>query len=392
MIREERRLVLTPGPTTVEEPVRRALARPVTNPDVDPAFVEFYDGLTKKLARIMGTSNPVLVLTGEGMLGLDAAVASLVEPGEPVLVVSNGVFGRGFGDLVARYGGIPVLVERPFDQAPAPEDLEATLAAHPGIRVATLVHCETPTGFLNPVETLLPVLQAHGVISIVDAVSSLGADRVDADGWGIDVLLGASQKALSAPTGLAFLSVSDRAWEKMERRQRPIPGFYANLLEWKRAWLDAAERAFPYTPAAEAMVALDAACDALLAEGLEHAQARHRRLAAAVRSALREAGFRLFAPEAHAASGVTAFWPPEGIDERAFRRRLWEEQGVLMGGSVGEMAGRLWRVGHMGSGAREERLFRFMRAFEAQCRAVGVPLHGSPAKLFAEALEEGVGA
>ncbi|HEY8530750.1 MAG TPA: hypothetical protein VIL08_00740, partial [Limnochorda sp.] len=111
MIREERRLVLTPGPTTVEEPVRRALARPVTNPDVDPAFVEFYDGLTKKLARIMGTSNPVLVLTGEGMLGLDAAVASLVEPGEPVLVVSNGVFGRGFGDLVARYGGIPVLVE-----------------------------------------------------------------------------------------------------------------------------------------------------------------------------------------------------------------------------------------------------------------------------------------
>ena len=385
-------MVLTPGPTAVEEPVRRALARPVTNPDVDPAFAQFYDGLAKKLASIMGTSNPVLVLTGEGMLGLDAAVASLVEPGEPVLVVSNGVFGRGFGDLVARYGGVPVLVERPFDQVPAPEELEAALAAHPGIRVATLVHCETPTGFLNPVETLLPVLQAHDVITIVDAVSSLGADRVDADAWGIDVLLGASQKALSAPTGLAFLSVSGRAWEKMERRQRPIPGFYANLLEWKRAWLDAADRSFPYTPAAEAMVALDAACDALLAEGLEHAQARHRRLAAAVRTALREAGFRLFAPEAHAASGVTAFWPPEGIDERAFRRRLWEEQGVLMGGSVGEMEGRLWRVGHMGSGAREERLFRFMRAFEAQCRAYGIPLKGSPATLFVEALEEGVGA
>lgn len=386
----EQRLVMTPGPTEVEEPVRRALARPTTNPDVDPAFVRFYHELTRKLARIMGTSNPVLILTGEGMLGLEAAVASLVEPDEPALVVSNGIFGRGFGDLVERYGGRPVLVESPFDRAPAPEELEAALAAHPQIRVATLVHCETPTGFLNPVEELLPVLQAHGVITIVDAVSSLGADRVEADAWGIDLLLGASQKALSAPTGLAFLSVSDRAWEKMEHRQRRIPGFYTNLLEWKRAWLDPADRSFPYTPAAATMVALDAACDALVAEGLEQVQDRHRRLAAAVRAALRGAGFRLFPPEAHAAAGVTAFWVPEGLDERAFRRRLWEEQGVLMGGSVGEMEGRLWRVGHMGAGAREERLFRFMRALEARCQADGVALKRSPAALFAQALQEGV--
>src|SRR5690606_11323387 len=272
-----------------------------------------------------------LILTGEGMLGLEAAVASLVEPGEPVLVVSNGIFGRGFGDLVARYGGRPVMVEVPFDRPPAPEELEAALAAHPQIRVATLVHCETPTGFLNPVEELLPVLRAHDVITIVDGVSSLGADPVATDAWGVDLLLGASQKALSAPTGLAFLSVSDRAWEKMERRRQPIPGFYTNLLEWKRTWLDPADRSFPYTPAAALLAALDAACDAVLAEGLEQVLARHRRLAQAVRTALRGAGFRLFAPDAHAASGVTAFWVPEGVDERGFRQRLWEEQGVLMG-------------------------------------------------------------
>lgn len=110
-----------------------------------------------------------------------------------------------------------------------------------------------------------------------------------------------------------------------------------------------------------------------------------------MRTALRGAGFRLFAPDAHAASGVTAFWVPEGVDERGFRQRLWEEQGVLMGGSVGEMAGRLWRVGHMGAGAREERLFRFMVALEAQCRAEGIGLQGSPAALFVEALQEEVG-
>lgn len=391
MKREHRRLVMTPGPTEVEEPVRRALAQPMTNPDVDGDFVRFYEGLAAKLGRLMGTAHPVLILTGEGMLGLEAAVASLVEPGEPVLVVSNGIFGRGFGDLVARYGGRPVMVEVPFDRPPAPEELEAALAAHPQIRVATLVHCETPTGFLNPVEELLPVLRAHDVITIVDGVSSLGADPVATDAWGVDLLLGASQKALSAPTGLAFLSVSDRAWEKMERRRQPIPGFYTNLLEWKRTWLDAADRSFPYTPAAALLAALDAACDAVLAEGLEQVLARHRRLAQAVRTALRGAGFRLFAPDAHAASGVTAFWVPEGVDERGFRQRLWEEQGVLMGGSVGEMAGRLWRVGHMGAGAREERLFRFMVALEAQCRAEGIGLQGSPAALFVEALQEEVG-
>src|SRR5690606_40568850 len=137
-----------------------------------------------------------------------------------------------------------------FDRQPAPDVLEAAPAAHPLLSVASLVDCETPTGFLSPVEVLLPVLRALDVITIVDGVSSLGADPVATDAWGLDPLLGASQKALSAPTGLAFLSVSDRAWEKMERLRQPIPGFYTNLLEWKRTWLDPADRSFPYTPSA----------------------------------------------------------------------------------------------------------------------------------------------
>ncbi|BAS29415.1 pyridoxal-phosphate-dependent aminotransferase family protein [Limnochorda pilosa] len=382
------RLLMTPGPTEVEEPVRRALGRPTTNPDLDPDFYRFYDELGQKLGRIMGTRRPVLVLTGEGMLGLDAAVASLVEPDEPVLVLSNGLFGRGFGDLVERYGARPVYVEAPFDQVLAPEKVEEALAANPRVRVATLVHCETPTGLLNPVEGLLRVLGEHQVISIVDAVSSLAADPVETDAWGADVVLGASQKALSAPTGLALVSVSDRAWEKVGRRKTRIPAFYANLLEWKRTWLDARDRFFPYTPAAAEMAALGAACDALLAEGLEAAFARHRRLSRAVRVALRGAGFRVYAPEEHAASSVTAFLVPEGVDDRAFRRRMWEEQGVMMAGSLAELEGRLWRVGHMGAGAREDRLFRFMRALEARCRADAVPLAGSPAELFLEALRK----
>src|SRR5690554_1308459 len=377
---------MTPGPTEVEEPVRRALALRATNPDLDPDFFRFYDRLGEKLARLMGTRGRVLVLTGEGMLGLDAAVASLVEPDEPVLVVSNGIFGRGFGDLVTRYGAWPIYLESPFDRTPSPQQLKEALDAHPEVRVATLVHCETPTGILNPIQDLLPLLREHGVISIVDAVSSLGADPVQADAWGADVLLGASQKALSAPAGLAFLSVSERAWSKMERRATRIPGFYTNLLEWKKSWIDAPNRFFPYTPAAEAMAALDAACDALLAEGLDAVLARHRRLARAVRTALRGAGFRLYAPDEVAASSVTAFYVPEGVDDRAFRLRMWEEEGVLMAGSLAELEGRLWRVGHMGAGAREERLYRFLAALENRCRAEGLPLQGSPVDLFVHAL------
>jgi len=356
-----RPLIMTPGPTAIDERVRRALSRPITNPDLDPAFFEFYKQVCRKVARIAHTDETVLIMAGEGILGLEAAVASLVEPGEEVLCLANGVFGHGFADFVAMYGGVPVKVERDFRQPLTVEDLEAVLAGHPKVRVATMVHCETPSGLLNPVQELCPFLSERGIITIVDAVASLGGDEVRADAWKIDVLLAGSQKALSAPPGLTMVSVSERAWEKIKARREPVRGFYLNLNTWREAWLEGGY--FPYTQPVSDLYALDEACDILL-EDLEGALARHRALAAATRHALTSNGLELY-PESHFANTVTAFVIPRGLDDEEFRGHLWRKYRVMIAGSWGRLAGQVWRIGHMGYNASRARLAETFLALDA---------------------------
>lgn len=377
------RLILTPGPTMIEEEVRLALARPATNPDLDPAFAAFYREVCSKIQQVWHTASDVLVLSGEGILGLEAAVASVVEPGDKVLCVTNGVFGEGFADFVRRYGGEPVLVGGDYSRPVDPAAVEAALRQNPGIKAATVVHCDTPAGLLNPVAELGPIFHRCGVISIVDAVASAPGDPVFADEWKLDIVLGGSQKCLSAPPGLTLLSVSPAAWAAMERRRRPIPGFYANLLEWKRMWLG--DGVFPYTPPVSDIMGLNAALDAVLAEGPAFS-GRHRRIAAATRAALRQAGFQVYPVEGAEANTVTALVVPAGVDEAALRRHLWEKYGVMIAGSWGRLAGRVWRIGHMGANARVERVLTCLLALDQACRDLGIPARASLAAGFLAAL------
>jgi len=260
-------LRMTPGPTEIPHAVRERMAQRAPNPDIEPAFFERYRALTANLETVFGTDG-VVILGGEGILGLEAAVASILEPGasDRVLCLSNGLYGDGFADFVELYGGTPELVrspaEKPFDLAA----LESTLEAE-AFLAATVVHCETPTGTLNHLEPVLELLEAHDVLRIVDAVSSLGGTAVPAEK--IDICLGASQKCFSAPPGLTVASVSDRAWERIEATE--TPSFYANLEPWKDA-LD--EEWFPYTHLASNVLALEAAIELLLEEGLEAVFAR----------------------------------------------------------------------------------------------------------------------
>jgi aspartate aminotransferase-like enzyme len=351
-MRDQRdRLVMTPGPTALPEEVREAMARPIHNPDVEPEFTEFYRGLLEKLASVYRTDDDPVILAGEGMLGLEASVSSLVAPGETVLCLSNGLFGAGFADLVETHGGEAVLHEVPPDEGFDVESVREAIETHDPA-VATMVHCETPTGVLNDLDGVLAALDEADVLTVVDAVSSLGGTPMPER---VDVCLGASQKCLSSPPGLSLLSVSDDAWAKVEATEQD--SFYASLEPWRDLSFDDPPAAFPYTHSVSNLYALEASVDRLLDEGLEDAFERHEAAAERCRERGRELGLEPFAPDELVSPTVTAF----EVEGRAgeLQERVAED-GVVLSTGLGEHADDLLRVGHMGYNAEVERVDRAM--------------------------------
>ena len=356
------KFILTPGPVEVSEAVRIAMAKQIVNPDLDPTFFDFYKQLSQKFQKILHTKEDVLVLNGEGILGLEAAVVNVVEPGDTVLVLDNGFFGRGFADFVIGCGGQVVFLSKDYQQAITAEDLRDALIQHPQVKVVTMVHCDTPSGMLNPIQDLAPICREFGKLSIVDAVASMAGEKILMDEWQIDILIGGSQKALSAPPGLTIMGVSEMAWQAMRKRKTPYGGYYLNLLLWKNGWLTHYKE-FPYTQPVSDLYALDEAVNRVLTEG-EDVYTRHRKIACAVRQTLQKAGFQLMPNEDCRAVTVTAFMVPDHIPDEAFRLKLWKKYGVMIGGSWGSLAGKVWRIGHMGEGAKADKIYRFFDAFE----------------------------
>ncbi|WP_122089524.1 pyridoxal-phosphate-dependent aminotransferase family protein [Halalkalicoccus subterraneus] len=348
-------LVMTPGPTALPESVREAMTRPIQNPDVEPEFTEFYRDLLDELGRVYGTDDDLVVLAGEGMVGLEASVASLIEPGETVLCLANGIYGAGFADLVELHGGEPVIHEIPPTEGFDPESVKEAVEEHDPA-VATMVHCETPTGVLNDLDAVLTVLDEAGVLTICDAVSSLGGTEVPTEF--IDICLGASQKCFSAPPGLATLSVSEAAWKRIEAIDQR--SFYLNLEPWHDLGFDDPPAGFPYTHSVSDLYALDAALDRLLEEGMNDVFERHERAAEHCRERGRELGLAPFAPELTSPT-VTAF----AVENAGDLQRQVAEEGVVLATGLGEYSESILRVGHMGYNAEIERVDRAMDALAA---------------------------
>jgi aspartate aminotransferase-like enzyme len=360
MLDERDELVMTPGPTAVPPDVRDAMSRPMVNPDVEAQFAPFYRSVLENLAAVYETDDDVLVLGGEGMLGLEASVASLVAPDDEVLCLANGLFGEGFADLVDQHGGDPVTCTAPYD-AELDVAAVASLVDEHDFAAATMVHCETPTGLLNDLGPVLDVLDDAGVLTIVDAVSSLGGASVPVDR--IDVCLGASQKCLSSPPGLTTLSVSDRAWERVAATEQD--SFYTSLEPWRDVDLDAeGPVTLPYTHLVSNLFALDESLDRLLEEGLETVRDRHARVAEQCRERGRELGLEPYPESTDLCSPtVTAF----SVEGRAseIQRRLADEHDVVVATGLGDLADDVLRVGHMGYNADEDRVARTMDALAA---------------------------
>jgi aspartate aminotransferase-like enzyme len=346
-------MLMTPGPTALPPSVREAASEELLNPDVDPAFADRYDALLGQLRAVFGTDDEVVVLGGEGILGLEAAIASTVAPGDRVLCLSNGPYGDGFADFVESYGGEATVVGADYDDALPVGDLERTLDEG-AFDLATMVHCETPTGTLNRLGPALDLFEAHDVLTVVDAVSSLGGTPVPTDR--IDITLGASQKCFSAPPGLAVCSVSDAAWKRIEARDPD--SLYTNLLPWHDA-----EQPYPYTHLSTLTVALEAALDLVLEEGPDAVYDRHREAARVCRERGRELGLEPYPDPERSSPTVTAFSVPgRAVD---LQERLHREHDVTLSTGLGGLEDDVLRVGHMGYNADVEKVERAMDALGA---------------------------
>ena len=368
--------IMTPGPTQVPENVRVARSKVCTNPDIDEAFVTFYKETCERISRLLHTANETLILSGEGILGLEAACASLTEPGDKVLVLDNGIYGRGFADFVTMYGGTPELFSTDeLDTFPV-DALETFLKEHHDYAYATVVHCDTPSGVLNDIHHICPLLKKYGILTVVDSVSGMFGEDVRVDDAGIDILCGGSQKAVSAPPGLTFVTVSADAKAKMKNRRTPIASFYANLAAfdgyYEKKW-------FPYTMPISDIYGLAAAFDNI--ENDASLLARHAKIGAATRTSIVSAGLTLHLKSGYS-NTVTVFDIPSETTADAILSTMRDKHGILLSGSFDSLAGKVIRIGHMGANATFDNMMATMDALSDTLTELGVPLCGNLAELF----------
>lgn len=370
--------VFTPGPTEVKENVRMARALEVTNPDIDTCFYDFYKETCEKIGEILGTKEDVFILSGEGILGLEAACASLTEPNDRVLIIDNGIFGEGFGDFVKIYGGMPVYYSTDREKSVEIEGLRAFLEKDSNFKYATVVHCDTPSGVLNDISKICPLLKEYGIITVVDSVAAMVGEPLEVDNWKIDIALGGSQKAFSAPAGLTILTISKDAYKTMENRKIPIVGFYCNLTIWKGYY---EKKWFPYTMPISDIYGLRAAVDNVLEEGTENVLKRHMIIAHATREAIKEYGLDLYIKEGYS-NTVTVVNAPQSISIEDITKKLLDKYNILIAGSFGYLKGKVFRIGHMGENARIERVIFVLNALDNTLVELGYDSKQSLVDLF----------
>ncbi|HEY4621062.1 MAG TPA: alanine--glyoxylate aminotransferase family protein [Gaiellaceae bacterium] len=336
-----RRYLMAPGPTPVPPEVLAAGAQPVLH-HRGPDFRELMLRCLARLQEVCRTTNDTLVFTASGSGAFESAVVNLLSPGERVLVVSAGEFGERWATMAETFGADVVQLRYEWGETPRPEDLRARLEES-GADVVFLVHSETSTGVVADVEALAGAAREAGALTVVDAVSSLGAVPVETDGWGLDVVVAGSQKALMTPPGLSVVTVSPAAWERATRTT--TPRFY---FDWAKLRDALATGSTPFTPAVSLVASFDAALAMLLEEGLEQAFARHAALGRACREGAKAMGLELFSPDEERSAIVTAIFVPEGVNARELVLELRDRFGITVAGGHGDLGVRMFRIGHIG--------------------------------------------
>ncbi len=358
------RLLLGPGPSPVSPRVMQAMGAPVLS-HLDPAMMSLLDDLRARLASAFRAGEGAFnfAVSGTGTSGMETAVANLTSPGARALVVVSGYFGDRLAQMLERYGATVSRLPVEWGRACDPDQLSRALQSERADLVA-MVHGETSTGVVNPVQDLIAVARQHGALTIVDAVTTLGGVPLSTGDWGVDACYSCTQKGLGAPSGLAPITFSKRALESRVQCR----SFYLDLTLLEDYWV---HRKYHHTMSASLIYALHEALVAVDDEGLAARWDRHRRHHLALVAGLDALGISLLPPQAERLWTLNAVRVPEGVDEPAVRRRLLEEFGIEIGAGLGPLAGKIWRVGVMGAGSTLSNILLFLSAFERVLRASG---------------------
>ncbi len=378
--------IMAPGPTEVPPEVMQAqLQLPYHR---GPRFGAVIRGCVEALQRILFTSNDVLLYTGSGSLGMESAVVNLFSPGDKILVLDTGNFGERFRKIAGIWGLDVVAVEYEWGDNAQPADITKALADDPSIKAVLCQHSETSTGIVNDVEALGAVVKDREQLFVVDGISGIGASPLKVDEWGIDVLIGGSQKALMTPPGIAFLTVSAAAWKANETAT--CPRFYTDWATAKKSLeLDPMET--PYTPAVTIFTAFRKALELVEREGIEAAWERHALLGKACREGVKAIGLDVQTTDAERASVLTAVVSPDGIDGGKISKHMREKHGIVLAPGQGKLKGKIFRIGHCGFYSARDILMS-LAALEATLQTLGYPVKEGAATSAAASVFRNAGA
>lgn len=363
------RLLLGPGPSNVHPRVLQALSAPALG-YLDPLWMQTMDNIARMLRALFRTQNELTIaMPGTGTAGMETGIANLVEPGDVVVVGTHGFFGERLAEIARRYGATVAPVPGEWGRPLAPEAVEQELRKHPKVKLLAVVHAETSTGVLQPIEPLASLARRYDCLLLVDAVTSLGGSPVEVDAWGIDFCYSASQKCLGCPPGLAPITASHRAEQAILNRSQKVRSFYLDLTLHRSYW--GGPRLYHHTAPVNLLYGLHEGLRIILEEGLEARWKRHQRVALALWAGLQALGLRLLVEEPYRLPQLTTVLVPDGVDEGKLRRALLEEWGIEVGGGLGNLRGKVLRIGLMGENATPSAVLTLLCALEALLPRMG---------------------
>ncbi len=354
------RLLLGPGPSQVHPRVLAALATPLVG-HLDPAFIALMEETKRMLREVFGTTNPLTIpISGTGSAGLEATIVNLVEPGDEVVVGVNGVFGTRLCDVAERAGATVISAEAPWGESVPPETVAAALGRARKPRLVVLVHAETSTGVWQPLDDASRLAHQHGALFVVDCVTSLGGCPVDVDRAGIDAAYSGTQKCLSCPPGLAPVTFGPAAVERLRARTSKVRSWYLDLTMLEKYWGE--ERVYHHTAPISMNYALYEALRVALEEGREARFARHRLNHEALVAGLEALGLTMAVAASERLWMLNSVHIPKSVDDAGVRKALLDEERIEIGGGLGPLKGKTWRIGLMGESSRAEHVRRLLTA------------------------------
>ncbi|MGE0667259.1 MAG: alanine--glyoxylate aminotransferase family protein [Sphingomonadales bacterium] len=367
----DQRVLMGPGPSNVHPRVLAAMSRPTVG-HLDPWFSTFMEDLKELLRMALRTGNALTFpVSAPGSAGMETCFVNLVEPGDKVVVVVNGVFGRRMIENVVNCGGVPVAVEFDWGAAVDPGRIEDALKANPDAKVLAFVHAETSTGVAAPAEEIAAIARRHGCLTLMDAVTSVAGIPVEVDAWQIDAVYSGTQKCLSCPPGLSPVSFSERAVAAVKARKAPVQSWFLDLTKVMAYWDGSGGRSYHHTAPVNALYGLHESLVMLAEEGIENSWARHAAMHGELKDGLEGLGIEFLVPEGSRLPQLNAVKVPDGVDEAAVRAHVLQRYGLEIGAGLGALAGRIWRIGLMGQTAQRSSVALCVEALRDALAAQG---------------------